>query len=329
MSVPGLGPENVNHVLWKATPGLEVLHRIQCLRHGGHIAGQHEVPEPLNIGIVSTWRLGENLKGLRDCLAPKTDTLEGIEVGGVRHQAPYASCSSDGLGDGDLAQLYITMLLEEAGGHGELDEDLKMIVTEADRCKKIVSGLLNFARQNRVVRAPVDVCELVDRTLCALNPPEGVKVEIKPEVEDPVAELVQDQIVQILTNLVTNAYTAMPEGGRLTVEVGGDRGNVSLKVMDTGIGISRDNLKKIFHPFFTTKQIGKGTGLGLAITYGIVKMHRGSITCESNADPGAGPTGTTFTIALPRKVEGSEVDEGEFFAVDDEADAELTLSAGE
>ena len=70
---------------------------------------------------------------------------------------------------------------------------------------------------------------------------------------------------------------------------------------DTGIGIPKENMPKIFEPFFTTKQIGKGTGLGLAVTYGIVKMHRGSIDVVSNADPAAGPTGTTFTVTLPRR----------------------------
>jgi signal transduction histidine kinase len=74
-------------------------------------------------------------------------------------------------------------------------------------------------------------------------------------------------------------------------------------VQDTGCGIAAQNLAKIYEPFFTTKQIGKGTGLGLAVTYGIVKMHRGRIDVVSNADPAKGPTGTTFTVTLPRRSE--------------------------
>ena len=70
---------------------------------------------------------------------------------------------------------------------------------------------------------------------------------------------------------------------------------------DTGTGIRAENLNKIFEPFFTTKPIGKGTGLGLPVTYGIVKMHRGDIQVGSNADPAEGPTGTTFTVTLPRQ----------------------------
>ena len=69
---------------------------------------------------------------------------------------------------------------------------------------------------------------------------------------------------------------------------------------DSGTGIPEENLDKLFSPFFTTKQVGKGTGLGLAVTHGIVKMHRGQISVESNADPAKGPTQTTFTIVLPR-----------------------------
>jgi signal transduction histidine kinase len=82
--------------------------------------------------------------------------------------------------------------------------------------------------------------------------------------------------------------------------VTGDETHVRIAVADTGVGISQDNLGKVFEPFFTTKETGKGTGLGLAVTYGIVKMHRGDINVTSNADPAEGPTGTTFTVTLPR-----------------------------
>ena len=93
----------------------------------------------------------------------------------------------------------------------------------------------------------------------------------------------------------------MPHGGTLTIQTGGDERNVFLRVRDTGVGIPEENRKKIFEPFFTTKPMGKGTGLGLAVTYGIIKMHCGDIRVESQANPAAGPTGTTFTVTLPRR----------------------------
>ena len=77
---------------------------------------------------------------------------------------------------------------------------------------------------------------------------------------------------------------------------------LKISVSDTGVGIAKDIRDKVFEPFFTTKEVGKGTGLGLAVSYGIVKMHHGNIAVESNSDPEAGPTGTTFTIALPKQV---------------------------
>jgi signal transduction histidine kinase len=202
--------------------------------------------------------------------------------------------------------MYAHLLAEEAPPGAPGREDLELIAAEADRCKKIVAGLLHFARQNRVVREPVEVEALVRETLRALPAPENVAVAVDCRLADPQAELDRDQIAQVLTNLAANACAAMPAGGELKVEIAGDADEVVLRVRDTGVGIPPENMEKIFHPFFTTKPLGQGTGLGLAITYGIVKMHRGNITCQSNANPGAGPTGTTFTITLPRREEGGE-----------------------
>jgi len=95
------------------------------------------------------------------------------------------------------------------------------------------------------------------------------------------------------------------------VRILGSDEEVTFEISDTGIGIASQNLRKVFEPFFTTKQVGKGTGLGLAVVHGIVKMHGGRIQVRSNADPAAGPTGTTFSVTVPR----SE-DTGEALALD-------------
>jgi signal transduction histidine kinase len=197
--------------------------------------------------------------------------------------------------------MYAHLLLDEAAADSPLRQDLAMVAEQADRCKTIVSGLLHFARQNKVARYPVDLHDLVDRTLRAVQVPGDVAIEVAHEVTDPVAEIDRDQIIQVLTNLITNALAAMGSGGgTLTVRTRGDADQVSISVTDTGVGIPEQNMKKIFEPFFTTKPMGKGTGLGLAVTYGIVKMHSGDIRVQSRADPAAGPTGTTFTVILPR-----------------------------
>ncbi|MBI3857011.1 MAG: HAMP domain-containing protein, partial [Planctomycetes bacterium] len=118
--------------------------------------------------------------------------------------------------------MYAHLLAEEASPDAPGREDLELIATEADRCKKIVAGLLHFARQNRVVREPVDVEALVRDTLRALPAPEKVAVEVDCRLADPNADLDRDQIAQVLTNLATNAYAAMPGGGELKVEITGD-----------------------------------------------------------------------------------------------------------
>jgi signal transduction histidine kinase len=193
------------------------------------------------------------------------------------------------------------MLLKECEPGAGRRQDLTLIVEQADRCKKIVSGLLHFARQNKVLRQPVDLREVVARGLRSVTVPAAVAVTIRHQLADPVAELDADQMVQVITNLVSNACAAMPNGGTLAIETDDRPEAVRLHVGDTGQGIPPEVRPKVFDPFFTTKQIGQGTGLGLAVTYGIIKMHQGDITFTTNHNPAAGPTGTRFTVTLPRR----------------------------
>ena len=196
--------------------------------------------------------------------------------------------------------MYSHLLLDRcADGAGEAT-DIRTIAEHADRCRKIVSGLLDFARQSRVVLEPTDLREIVERCVANTAFPAGVAVGVDCDGSPVIAEVDRDQMSQVLANLVSNAIAAMPAGGSLAIRLAGHDGYVRLAVTDTGVGVPPENRRKIFEPFFTTKQIGRGTGLGLAVAYGIVKMHRGEITIESNADRAAGPTGSTFVVTLPR-----------------------------
>ena len=202
--------------------------------------------------------------------------------------------------------MYAHLMLDEIPVESRQREDVAMIVEQADRCKRIVAGLLNFARQNKLILQRVDVAAMARSAEQTLNAPPGVEVALEQQ-GDPWAELDRDQMAQVLNNLIQNAYDAMGLGGTLRLTTGGDAERVWFKVGDTGVGIPPANLAKVFEPFFTTKPIGKGTGLGLAVTYGIVKMHRGDIKVESNVDPAAGPTGTTFTVTVPRGLQEERV----------------------
>ena len=117
--------------------------------------------------------------------------------------------------------LHANLLLEECEDESEIKTDLETIVDQANRCKRIISGLLNFARQNRVVRQPTNISELVEKVIRTAPTAENVHVTVQDHLRDPIAEIDADQIVQVLTNLFTNAQQAMPVGGNL---VGGPRG---------------------------------------------------------------------------------------------------------
>jgi signal transduction histidine kinase/iron only hydrogenase large subunit-like protein len=201
--------------------------------------------------------------------------------------------------------MYSHFLQERLADKPDYQEDLSMLVDQADRCKKIVAGLLDFARQNKVQHAAIDLPELVQRGLRGLARPLGVEIEVEHAESNPAVEVDPDQITQVLVNLANNAFAAMPDGGRLKVRTEDDPDHVRIIVSDTGVGIPPEHFPKLFEPFFTTKTVGKGTGLGLAVSYGIIKMHRGDIKVQSNADPTKGPTGTTFTVVLPRRHEDS------------------------
>ena len=102
------------------------------------------------------------------------------------------------------------------------------------------------------------------------------------------------KLQQVFVNLLLNARDAMPGGGRLTIDTSMNDSIVLVDIRDTGVGITQENIKRIYDPFFTTKNTGKGTGLGLAVTYGIIQDHGGRIFVEST--PGKG---SKFTLSLP------------------------------
>ena len=199
--------------------------------------------------------------------------------------------------------MYSNILLDECSATDPVREDLKLIVEQAARCKKIVAGLLNFARKNQVNHQVINIKELVDHSLESLIVPENVKISIMDITTNPEAMLDGEQMLQVLTNLIKNAIDAMPDGGSISIKLEDTLEDVIMTIHDTGTGIKEEDRAKIFEPFFTTKHIGQGTGLGLATAYGVVKMHKGQITVESNTDKKKGPTGTSFKIMLPRRKE--------------------------
>jgi two-component system, NtrC family, sensor kinase len=181
-------------------------------------------------------------------------------------------------------------------------EDLQLIIEEANRCKNIVSNLLNFARQGKLNISKVNICNIFNSLLKSVRLSAANKeivVQGNRQVDDCVFEGDEDQIKQVFLNLITNACESMEESKEkiLTIKLYEEGNYIIIEIKDTGCGIPKEYSSKIFTPFFTTKKIGKGTGLGLAITYGIVKMHKGFITFQSEEGKGS-----EFKVRLPKNL---------------------------
>jgi PAS domain S-box-containing protein len=173
----------------------------------------------------------------------------------------------------------------------------------------VTKALLTFSRGGSAEKRPVQLGQTVEDSLRLFRRtlPATIAMRSRQDPEPVWVHADPTQLQQVVMNLIINARDAMPEGGSLTVSVHGDGDSASIRVADTGSGMTPDILSHIFEPFFTTKPQGEGTGLGLSISHAIVKDHGGRIEVQSQ--PGRG---STFTVILPRSAERpAETDRGE------------------
>jgi signal transduction histidine kinase len=191
------------------------------------------------------------------------------------------------------------MMLEadEDGLPVAMRQDLEVILRHARRVAGITQGLLSFARQSSGARGPVNLNRVVEELVqLARKDMSRARVEVTLKLDPGLPPIVADAnaIGQVLLNLLTNARSAMAEGGEITIETShlAAARTVRLAVRDTGSGIPPETLPKIFDPFFTTK--AEGTGLGLSISHGIVHDHRGTLEVRSEVGKGS-----TFTLTFP------------------------------
>ena len=179
----------------------------------------------------------------------------------------------------------------------QVDQDIEKILNASLHARDIVKKLLIFARQMPPQRIKVNLNQSVEECLnffksrCARD-----RIELICSLSPNLPEVDADpsQLNQVVINLMVNAFQAMPHGGKLKVQTVFEGNQVLLIIEDTGMGMSEEVLRKIFTPFFTTKEVGKGTGLGLPVVHGIISSHGGSIKVESKVGQG-----TKFDIQLP------------------------------
>ena len=215
----------------------------------------------------------------------------GMLAGGVAHEInnPLA---------GILA--FTQLLQKELSAEGQAQEDLKEVEQAAKRCKKIVEDLLLFSRPSTDDdRRSLILPEAIEKILPLLrldlrHRNVSLATDYQPNLPSVVGSAARLQ--QVFLNLIQNAVQSMPHGGIVTLKVyaSKDRHCVMADVVDTGQGIRREDLPRIFDPFFSTKHDVGGTGLGLSICYSIISDHHGSIEVESR--PGKG---SCFRVLLP------------------------------
>jgi two-component system NtrC family sensor kinase len=177
-------------------------------------------------------------------------------------------------------------------------EDIEKIEKASLHAREVIKKLMIFARQMPPQKTEVDMNRIVEEGLTFLESrceKEGIKVE--RFLARSVPKIVADpgQIIQVIVNLVVNAIHAMPEGGKLMIKTVDRKDYISLVVEDTGVGMSKEVMGKIFIPFFTTKELSEGTGLGLSVVHGIVTSHSGTIDVTSKMGEGS-----RFEVKFPK-----------------------------
>lgn len=246
-------------------------------------------------------KLKESYTGLEEKVAARTKELKAAQERLLRSEKLATVGKLAGIMGHEIRNplgvirnsiYFLNMKLKES-----LDEKVKkhldILQAEIGNCDKIISGVLDFARLKAPALAKGDINRLVKETLSKAAIPERVRVQTDLEADLPEVQIDTEQIKLVFSNLISNALQAMPEGGELKIITSRVDKFIAIAFKDTGCGLPRENLTKIFEPLFSTK--AKGVGLGLAACQTIIEGgHQGKIEVESEVNKGA-----TFTVKLP------------------------------
>ena len=201
------------------------------------------------------------------------------------------------------------LLREKMADNSRDAEDMDLVIRETKRCAAIIKRLLDFAREKQPEKKFNDINQIIEDTVRIVERPAHLRdIVITMDLDRtlPPIWIDADQIKQVIMNMIVNAQHAVEEKGSITVRTrraaeprpsaqsAEPIAMVEISIVDTGCGISEQNLRRIFDPFFTSKDVGKGTGLGLSVSHGIVEAHGGVIEVQSKVDEGS-----TFSVFLP------------------------------
>jgi len=256
-------------------------------------------------------RLLTTRRALEESDAERADALERLRhADRLRTVGELASALAHELGTPlNVVSGHARIAEEEADHPEEVRSSARVILEQTHRMTRILRDLLDFARRSSSRNAVHDVAALAARaveTMAPLARRHRAKVVVEGESQRVIVRADGQQILQVLSNLITNAMQALPNGGTIVVRVDevevtppvgvlGKKGRYArIAVIDSGTGIDAEDLPHLFEPFFTKKEEGEGTGLGLAVVEGIVREHGGFVDVESTIG-----VGTTFRVYLP------------------------------
>ncbi len=252
-------------------------------------------------GLVCSGRDITQLKAVQDQLthAQKMESV-GRLAAGVAHEI------NTPLG---IILGYAQLLLEDVEQDGQIHKDVANIVKQTKICSKIVADLLKFSRSSTSITSEFDINDAIREVLGMVEHTFSLNhVMVNHELNDKSLMMKGDKekLKQVFINLLNNAFDAVKENGSIFVKTKLDKLKdvIKISISDTGCGITKDNIRKIFEPFYTTKGPDKGTGLGLSVTFGIIKEHNGTIKVYSPPISGTvsgkkGDKGTQFIVVLP------------------------------
>jgi signal transduction histidine kinase len=230
-----------------------------------------------------------------DIQAEKLSSLETL-VAGIAHEI------NNPVG---IILGFSSLVLEKLDPESQTYKDIKTIERQGLYCKQLVENLLHFSKLRADLDGTVELNIVIEKLLAVVGPglkAQGIFWNSSLSSELPPAPGNVQKWQQILLNLINNAKTAMPSGGNLeiwTAKKDNDK-IIELGFRDTGNGIPKESISKIFDPFYTTKKEGRGIGLGLSVIYAILESYGGSISCQSRTnDTPNHPKGTTFLISVP------------------------------
>ena len=245
---------------------------------GQLVAGiAHEINNPVNYISAGVDSLSNNLEEIRQVL----ERYHKINIDNVKEKLKEIE--------------NLKRKIEYRESLREINKLLDSIRNGTKRTAEIVRGLRTFSHLDEETLKMTDIHEGIDSTLILLHNRYMNRIEIIKNYGDiPLIECNPGQLNQVFMNILSNAVDSIEDKGRITINTGIIREKVHISIKDNGKGITENSLKRIFDPFYTTKEVGKGTGLGLSISQSIIEKHKGKI--EVMSKPGKG---TVFIIILP------------------------------